>query len=269
MKLDNHIVHRLLTDDTLWLEIIQTQAEKEGKTLTGENNDVTEYAGMWQLLNSDNNKTFWVTQSVMEHMELFDTKKSMIIDGWKIFKSLPDFKKTFILPLDAGKATSADSLCLRIWKKGSLLYFCYLHFLMDKNGNKRIGKGELRWVLLYVDIDKEMCHHFNSPDGLRLAPFLYSLMCFVELCDNQVVEVAPKAKYGTKKSGKIINVLPFPIIVINNTWNVKTIRTDRFPVRGHVALRWTGAGRSIPKLVYISPYEKEGYTRRSGKEMAG
>ena len=93
------------------------------------------------------------------------------------------------------------------------------------------------------------------------------MKCYVELCDNEYIIVEPKAKYGTQKQGKIINTTPFPITIINNTWNITTIRSEGFPVSGHTALFWTGPGRKVPKILYIEPYMKDGYTRKSGKEL--
>jgi hypothetical protein len=89
----------------------------------------------------------------------------------------------------------------------------------------------------------------------------------MELTENTEVEVMPGQRYGTRKEGKIINSLKESIIVVNSCWNIKIIRTEGFPVRGHAAIRWTGEGRSIAKLVYIEPYQKTGYSRQSGKEL--
>ncbi len=122
------------------------------------------------------------------------------------------------------------------------------------------------YIMLYVNLEAgELCENMNSKDGLEISPFLYSLMCFVELCDNEIKVIEPKQQYGTQKTGKIINTTPFPITVINNNWNITTIKSEGFPVSGHVALYWTGPGRSIPKMLYVEPYMKDGYTRKAGK----
>lgn len=268
MKLENHIVNRLLLDDTLWTEMVITQGESDGLTLNEmAAGNVDNYVNMYDLVNSKGNKTYYVTKSVVDRMDLLDTKKCMTIEGWKIFNTLPDFKKTFILPDHANLHDS--SRCLRVQKIGGLLYFCHLSFKMHEKARRKPGDdGLLNWVLLYVDLDQnQLCTHLQSEDGKALAPFLYALMCYVELCENEEVIVQPKAKYGTQKSGKLINILPFPITVINNTWNITTVRAEGFPVCGHSAIYWTGIGRTTPKLVYIEPYMKSGYTRKSGKQL--
>lgn len=268
MKLDTHIVNKLF-DDKFPVEVIMEMGASQGVDFSGPE-DVDPYRDLYELLHVKDNKNYYITKSVTEHLELFDTKKCMLAEGWQIFKGLPSFKKTYILPdPEPSYAKYGGSGCLRVIKNDDYIQFFHLSskFLAPE---KRIpGRdSEMYWVVLYIDLKRgQMCSHFESEDGKSLAPFLYSLMCFVELCDNQVVEVEPKAKWGTKKQGKIINVLPFPVTVVTNTWNVMTVRTTGFPVKGHVAVRWTGRGRTCPKMVYIAPFEKEGYTRKSGKEL--
>lgn len=256
MQLDNHIAKRLLTDEKMWGEMC-AHYEKNDVVKGTDKEKLEQYGYLYMTFDNVDNETFILTKSVVDKLDLFDTKKSMSIDGWKLFNSLPNFKKTYILP-DGNR-------CLRIFKLNGLIYFCHIEYTPDK-----IKKdfGDIYWVLLFVNLDDgEMAEHFKSKDGESLAPFLYALMCYTELCENETIILQPKAKYGTRKQGKIINTLPFPVTIINNTWNVTTILSDGFPVRGHSAIRWTGEGRTIPKLVYIEPFMKNGYTRRSGKEI--
>jgi hypothetical protein len=276
MKLDNHIASKLLTDKNFVADtVIDYAKEIDGIDLLKSENidaDLSRYDSMAQLLGNNGNKNYYVTKTVMEHMHLFDTKKCMVAEGWRIFKGLPEFKKTFILPDPSPKeAPYGGSRCLRVRHGQGMLHFFYIeHHFFPKEKRTRTIDGESKWTMLYVDLqDEKLSDHINSPQGKALAPFLYALMCFVELCDNQVVEVQPKAKYGTQKAGKVINTLPFPITVITNTWNVTIIRKGDIQVQGHAQIYWTGPGRTIPQLIYKEPFTKEGYTRRSGKELAG
>lgn len=275
MKLDNHIVSKLLTDQNFAADTVIDYAQHiDGINLLSSDNldkDLERYNSMAALLSNKDNKNYYVTKTVMEHMHLFDTKKCMVAEGWRIFKGLKDFKKTFILPDPSPKeAPYGGSRALRVRHGAGVLHFYYIeHHFFPKEKRTRTIDGESKWTMLYIDMEDEvLCDHMNSPEGKALAPFLYALMCFVELCDNQVVEVQPKAKWGTQKGGKFINVLPFPVTVINNTWNVTVISNGQITVIGHAQIYWTGPGRTIPKLIYKEPFTKEGYTRRSGKELS-
>lgn len=263
IKLENHIVTRLLTDKEFWIEICMAEFDspatgRDGTTINEPNEG---WKNLLTLLRAEQNKTYYVANTVMEKLPLLDSKKCMDIEGWKIFKSVPDFKNTFILP--------TGNTCIRVMKVGGFIYFCHFDFqFFPKEERTRGVDGNLNWVLLYVDLDNGVvCDHFKSNDGQKLAPFLYTLMCYVKLCDNEIRVVEPKQRYGTQKSGKIVNTLPFPITVINNNWNVTTITSGGFAVSGHCAIRWTGSGRVEPKLVYIQPFTKEGYVRKAGKDI--
>ena len=85
------------------------------------------------------------------------------------------------------------------------------------------------------------------------------------LSENTEVLLEAGRKTGTKKSGKVINTLPIPLTIVDSNWNITSIRTDGFNVSGHFAIRWVGEGRTEAKMVYISPYEKSGYVRKSKK----
>lgn len=263
MLLKNHIANRLLTDESLWTEMCVEQMYKDKADL----NEPVEilagkYRGVYQLLSNDRNKTYYITNSVIDKLELFDVKKALQIEGWKVFETLPDFKKTFILP-DGNK-------CIRVMKSNGVLHFCHIEMTMlPKEQRTPTVDGNLYWVLLFIDFEKErMAEHWLSHDGQGIAPFLYALLCFVELTDNETIVVEPGKKYGTRKQGKLINTLPTPVVIVNNTWNITTIRSEGFPVSGHVALRWAGPeGAKYAKMVYIEPYMKSGYTRRAGKEL--
>lgn len=252
MLLKNHIVNRLLNDKEFIVEVVSHHLEHAEHASLGVED------GMIALLRAENNKTYLVTKSVTDKLELFDTKKAMDIEGWKVFKDLPDFKKTFILP----NTDQNTSNCLRVLKSNGLLYFCHFGMTPDKT---RDNWGNLYWVLLFVDLDNNrMAEYFHSKDGNALAPFLYALMCFTQLTDNEEILLEHGRKYGTIKQGKVINTLQQPITIVNSKWNVTTIRTEGFPVRGHARLQPTKDGI---KLIYIEPFMKTGYTRRSGKEL--
>lgn len=270
MKLDNHIVRKVLENPTdFTIEMIESI---KGSSVSVEDIDGKQYEDIIHVISEKNNKTYYIAKSVISKLELLDTKRCMELEGWKLFSSLPDFKKTYILPeMTTDYAKYGGSGFVRVAKYGDVLFFVHVSskFLPPAERTKTLD-SHMYTVMLYIDMSNEgqgMCTHWNSEDGKSLAPFLFSLMCFVELCDNEVIIVQPKGKHGTRKEGKIINILPCPITIINNTWNVTKILQGTIHVVGHAQIYWTGSGRTIPKLIYKEPFIKEGYVRKSGKEL--
>jgi hypothetical protein len=270
MKLEYHIVRKALENpEGLTLEIIEAI---KGSPVTESDIDSDRFYDVIHTMSLKNNKTFYVTNSVLDKLELLDTKKCMDLEGWKLFQGLPNFKKTFILPdMKPDYAKYGGSGFVRVAKYDDILFFIHVSSkFLPPHERTRTLDSNMYTVMLYVDMREEgdgMCSHWNSNDGKSLAPFLFSLMCFVELCDNEIVVVEPKGKYGTIKQGKIINTTPFPITVINNTWNITKVINGDIPVIGHAQVYWTGTGRTVPKLIYKEPFVKGGYTRKSGKEL--
>lgn len=270
MKLENHIVRKTLEDPTGFT--IEVMDAIKGSSVTVEDIDSDQYNDIAHVMSIKGNETYYITKSVTERLNLLDAKKCMDIEGWKLFKGLPDFKKTYILPdMPQTYSKYGGSGFVRVCKYGDILFFIHVtsKFLPPEQRTPTLDSS-MYIVALYIDMREEgegMCHHWNSADGQSLAPFLFTLMCFVELCENEIVVVEPKAKYGTKKAGKIINTTPFPITIINNTWNVTKVLVGTIHVCGHAQIYWTGPGRTIPKLLYKEPFTKDGYTRRSGKEL--
>jgi len=54
-----------------------------------------------------------------------------------------------------------------------------------------------------------------------------------------------------------------PVTIINSAYFTNIIRTVGFKVKGHFALRACGKGRKNRRLVWINPFEKQGYTRKA------
>lgn len=268
MKLETHIVKKMLDNPTSFtMEVLEAI---KGGYVTSEDIDSEKYSDVIHTMSAKGNRNYYITNSVADKLHLLDTKKCMDVEGWKLFKGLPDFKKTYILPeMPTAQSKYGGSSFVRISKYGDILFFVHVSskFLPPEQRTRTIDSS-MYTVLLYVDlreVEGGMCKHWESEDGKSLAPFLYSLMCFVELCDNEVVIVEPKAKYGTKKSGKIINIFPYPITVITNTWNVTKVLQGTIFVIGHAQIYWTGPGRTTPKLLFKEPFTKDGYTRTAGK----
>lgn len=264
MRFTNHIALRFLTDDTLAFEIIETTHFKEVKKIL--NRDYigraisTKVKALWQLVNKDNQKAYLVTDTVHDKLDMLKVKRDSLEHyDWTVFNRIPDCKKTFILQPTKDYGGGG---CLRILVNGDVIEFCHLCFRFSDNSKE---EGTAMWTMFYINtVDNhhaEHCAHQNVQD---IYEFIYKLMCFVFLSENEYEVIQPgRSNNATKKNGKVLNDLPVPLTIINSRWNITTIRSEGFMVRGHFALRRCGVGRTETRMVYIEPFEKHGLIRKA------
>ncbi len=275
MKLDTHIVKRFLTDPHFNIEIIEGMYPDVHDIVDGKITEPRVYkpggydmelpveeikmkiASLYKFLETPkNHKPFYCTETMIECLDLLIIKKKGEHYDWTYFKKLQDQVATFIFP---------DNSFLRMVISGDTITFFHLHYTSYDKIN-----GNMQWTMFYLNrVTGETCEHFSHEDVKAIEKFIYSLLCFVYLSENEEVIVAPNSKHGTRKSGKIINTTPFAITIINSKWNITSIRTEGFYVDPHFAIRWVGRGRTEVRIVLIGQYEKQGYVRKAKPENFG
>jgi len=110
---------------------------------------------------------------------------------------------------------------------------------------------------------------YPDTDTLTLAEtFVYqvlSIELFKKNAELETVYVKPKSK--KKDFGKkYVNKTDLPVTHLDCTWFTTFIRSEGFSVRGHFRLQnYKIDGKSIKKLKWIPPHEKNGYTRKARK----
>lgn len=247
MKLDNHIAKRFLTDDILIMEMLGSYFKDVPLETYHENPKVT---SMFQTLSPTDQKAYYCTNTVLDMLSMLKASRTDGNYDWSVFNTVPDGKSTYIFP---------NNSLLRVFIHEEIIHMTYIEM---KTSSLSDNYGDMKWVMFYVDKKTgEKCDHFSHLDVKIIEEFIYKLLCFVHLTENDELLLKPKEKTGTKKSGKIINTLDVPLTIITSRWNTTVIRTEGFSVKGHFAIRWTGEGRLIPKLVFIQPFEKNGYIR--------
>lgn len=272
MFLKNHIAYRFLTDPDFQMEMIETQYPEAYKMLMSgkkmeDLDDISKIriAQLYELASPKDQKSFLITSTVLDKLDMLKVKRRN--DGqfdWSVFSHLKPLKYTFILP---PMNDSTGGTCVRMKIGGKVtnegfIELIYLYFNLDKGSHS----GEARWELLYANMaEGTPCEHFDHENvkGKNIDELIYKLLCFIFLSENEEELIQPGQKKGTRRSGKIINILPFPLTIVNSKWNVTSVRTEGFQVSGHFALRWTGTGRQVAKMVFIDPYEKHGYIRHA------
>ena len=71
MKLENHIVTQLLTNEDFWTDMVIGASENDGRSLLESTNledNITNYVGLYDALKTDGNRTYFVTNSVIEKL---------------------------------------------------------------------------------------------------------------------------------------------------------------------------------------------------------
>jgi hypothetical protein len=100
----------------------------------------------------------------------------------------------------------------------------------------------------------------NDLDNMKVVSDIFTLLLFIKYCDLETKLIKPKSKelhIGTK----YLNETNHKIEVLDSTWFTTIVRSDGFKVRGHFRLQAHGEGLQQRKLIWISDFEKSGYTR--------
>lgn len=259
--LRNHIAYRFLCDERFMWEMIESTHPHEWSTLlkeklcrADEETMKSKIASYYDLIRPERNKTYYVTNSVLENLELLklDVKENGHYD-WSVFKHLPLLTKyTFIFP---------NNHLLRMKVYENSIVFCDLRFKLE---NRKTMEGQSNWENFFIDRESgELCDHFNSPVMKEIEEFIYKFLCFMFLTENDEMILNPGQSHGSRRTGKVINELKMPMTVVNSRWNITTIRNQGFAVSGHFRLQPCGAGHIDRKLIFIEPFEKKGYVRKA------
>ncbi len=96
---------------------------------------------------------------------------------------------------------------------------------------------------------------------------LLSIYYFADI-ENKYVH-GKKIPRATIAGEKFVNQTNVPIQVIGCNWFTNIIRTAGFGVKGHFRNQACGVGLSERKLIWVSDFQKNGYTRVAQKTMVG
>lgn len=107
---------------------------------------------------------------------------------------------------------------------------------------------------------------YNDVDVL--AQYLDSTLLalyFIHNCEIESKIIKPKEKYRNNGS-KYFNESKSDITILDCRWFTDLIRDTPFKVKGHFRWQAHGEKRGKRKLIWISDFEKSGYTRKAQKE---
>lgn len=88
---------------------------------------------------------------------------------------------------------------------------------------------------------------------------------FLIFIDFEKITLKPKHKHKPSRYQPVKNDTNKDFILADIHWNREWELTTGFAVSGHFRLQPYGEGRKKAKLIYIKPFKKDGYSRKSGK----
>jgi hypothetical protein len=257
MVLKNHIAYRFLTDEVLLYEMMQshlpsaikkienheTLDEDEGSQLKTLNHTISQY----------DQRAYYITDTILDKVDMLKVKPKGIHFDWTIFDKLPEQKMTFIY---------SNNTLIRFCVFKGHLCFCWI---VASPSKEKPGEHILNFHLFhYNQEEKRFSSNWDDPVVTDMEERIYKLLCFFYFSDNEMIIVEPGRKYGTKKTGKLINTFEdIPVTVVNSNWNITSIRTEGFDVRGHFRLQPCGVGMKEVKMIFIEPFRKKGYIRNA------
>lgn len=283
MKLDNHIALKFLSDENFSLGIVDRMYPDAKNAVRAGDDDPPQMqaaANLYILLSPNEQRAYYITESVLSKLDMIkltkkteyimasgeiaknkfeasiideaDVKRTMSYD-WSVFERMPHRKITLILP---------DNQLYRIMFSPKFLSFA--HLCMEAVPG-RDNQRRIMWSLGFVSREQtpRVSKNWMDKQIQDIEGTMYRLLCFLFMTANEEIIVQPGGKHGTRKSGKVVNTLPLPVTVVNNNWNITSIRTEGFPVSGHLRVQPTKDG---PKLIFIEPFKKHGYVRRAKSE---
>lgn len=104
----------------------------------------------------------------------------------------------------------------------------------------------------------------SSKVGFTLSILFLPFLEFAE-CETKIVNLENRR---AKLNGeKFISDIDSDIEIVDSNWFTTLIRSEGFKVNGHFRLQPYGTGRLKRKMIWISDFEKQGYTKRSKIEI--
>lgn len=186
-----------------------------------------------------------------------DTKYLILSDefnpGFYLVEPITDSHILFAFGYFDGQLKVSSSLIIELMPEGEGKPFKFSKNTIDRDVFDR------RMEFITPGQDPRMSYLFICLGAANILTYLL----FVEV---ETVEVPPRKKFPAKRYEGFINKQDQTILVADLTWNREMLESIPFGVSGHFRVQPYGEGRAKWRLIYISPYYKDGYRKKSGKE---
>lgn len=146
-----------------------------------------------------------------------------------------------------------DIFYARFVKTPNLTHLCMDVFVTEANG--------VRKTLFAKGYEKAASGGISS-----FETELFGLLSFLRVCEIETKVVQP-GKRQRHVGHRYENETKHKIELVDSTWFTTIVRSEGFMVGdetgGFFNLYHTGPGRTIPRLKWVLPFEKHGYTRKA------
>lgn len=106
----------------------------------------------------------------------------------------------------------------------------------------------------------------NDLNEINIGADILTLILFLKYCEIET-KVIPAGKKGNHVGIKYVNESKQNVQVLDSTWFTTIIKSEGFTVGadtgGFFKMQPCGPNNSQRKLIWVMPYEKEGYTRKA------
>jgi hypothetical protein len=266
MQLRNHIAYRFLNEPSFLSDILKSLLPTEVENMVRDiqsDDEMQKIAVLHRLLSIDGQKAYYITNTVVDKLDMLKVTNKNGRYDWTVFKNIADCKLTFIFK---------DNSLLRVFIHDQVVQFihCKHVFYNQEEKLKYKASGNTNFVQVFVNrITGELADNFYRLTSDDMEERFYKLLCFFFLSENEEIIVNPGKSYGTKKQHDALsNDTNVPVTIVNSCWNITSIRTEGFDVRGHFRLQPCGPGLRDTKMIFIQPFKKEGYVRKAAKPEA-
>ena len=237
----------MILDKKICLEFVKRNNEKLISNFKEKSPEDKDWDELYALLDLESKKKYIFSKSVIETL---DTIKVDLTFDCNILLSRKIQSGIFILDKNRMYLFSTVGENLRV------AYFKYypetdssdvllFSFFLKKN-QKVIAK----------DIEEGICTNF--------------LQCviYLDFLPTEINYIKPNEKFGTRKTGKIVNKTDEDFIIVTKAWNqeYRTLPNTSYVSRAHWGIRWTGKGRTEPKMTFIKASLKK-LKKKAEKEI--
>ncbi|MFT6841799.1 MAG: hypothetical protein ACI8Q1_000242 [Parvicella sp.] len=200
---------------------------------------------------------------------LFTDSACRIAD--KILVNKRSYKSLSFIPDGRSRTIGVHSVrnaCFRYYKEEEVLTVIGVSYAHNPDKSIYVDYAIFRVDTVTGDRHLGINQAFDDEDEIKLASFV-SAIIFIELAEIETVKIKPNQKIGKTKKTSIVNSGSTEFVVVRSSWNKEYTLSGSFDVSGHFRMQPCGKGMLDRKLIFIKPFSKNGYHRKSNKESYG